>query len=103
MENLTPDQCPKFRHCNAPICPLDSGWQKRKHFNGDRVCFYLLEAQKYNAKAIFATYGKSHLYEPIERLTYEIANAYSPIKYALARAKLTSSRMLRKLGDTNAE
>ncbi len=98
MDNLTPYQCPKFHFCNAPICPLDQEWQKRKHFNGDRVCFYLLETQKHGAKANFEGLGKGYLYDAIVRLTPDITNAYSPIKKALESAKLSSSRMTNKFG-----
>lgn len=103
MSKLSLYECPKFQHCNAPICPLDSDWRKRKHFNGDRVCFYLIEAQKHDSKAVFDTYGKGDLYEVMRNLTNDIANAYSPIKYLLEKAKLTSSRMIRKIGGNNAK
>lgn len=98
MANLTLYQCPKFQHCNAPICPLDKDWQKRKHFKGDCICFYLLETQKHGAKANFEGLSKGYLYEAIVTLTPDIAKAYSPIKKALEKAKLSSSRMTRKFG-----
>ena len=101
MADITLEQCPKFQYCNAPICPFDPDWQKRKHFNGDRVCFYLIEAQKHGAKAVFEVRGLGHLYEAIVNLTPAIANAYSPIKKALENAKLTSSRMINKFGRDN--
>lgn len=98
MEPLTLYQCPKFQHCNAPICPLDSEWYKRKHFYGDRVCFYLIEAKKQHAKANFELSGLGYLFEAIVSLTPAIADTFTPIKKALDRAALTSSRMTNKFG-----
>ncbi len=98
MHNLTLTQCPKFHHCNDPICPLDNEWQKRKHINGDRVCFYLCEAQKTDAKAVFEVRGLRCLYEVMVVHNQSIADTYTPIKNALEKAKATSSRMTRKIG-----
>ncbi len=38
--------CPRFDHCNAPLCPLDD-WTLRHHVKGEPVCFYLREAAKH--------------------------------------------------------
>ena len=43
------EQCPKFHHCSAPLCPLDPDWNKRKMLQGDNLCHYLCEASKKNA------------------------------------------------------
>ena len=99
MNNLTPDQCPKFQQCSAPICPLDAEWQKRKHINGERVCFYLIETQKANAIANFGVRALGYLYQAIVRRTSDIADTHSTIKKAMDRAKKTSSRMARMLGE----
>ena len=98
MPTITLYQCPKFQHCNAPICPLDAEWQKIKHFQGDRVCFYLIEAKKQGAKANFERLGLGYLYEPIVSLTPLITDKHTPIKKALDKAALTSSRMINKFG-----
>ncbi len=101
MKSLTQSQCPKFQKCYAPICPIDPIWQKRKHMNGDRICFYLLEAQKPNAKAVFEGRGLSYLYEAMALHAQAIADTFTPIKNAFKKAKVTSSRMTRKIGDRN--
>lgn len=98
MENLTLNQCPKYQQCSAPICPLDEKWQKRKHISGDRICFYLAEAQKRSAKIDFEVRGLGYLYEVMERHTPEISQRHHSIKTALDKAKNTSSRMARKIG-----
>jgi len=40
---MSPDTCPKFDSCSAPICPLDPDWNKRVMLRDERVCFYLLK------------------------------------------------------------
>jgi hypothetical protein len=41
-----PHDCPRFDHCNAPICPVDD-WVRGHHVKGEPVCFYLREAAKH--------------------------------------------------------
>jgi len=91
--------CDRFHNCSANICPLDPEWSKRKHLNGDRVCFYLIESQKTDAKAIFDTRGRGYLYELMQSLTPDIISRYYPIKHALEQAKKTGSRMDRIIGE----
>ena len=38
---LTPQDCPKFSYCRAPICPLDPDSVDRIHLKGEPVCYYL--------------------------------------------------------------
>lgn len=90
--------CDRFQSCSANICPLDAEWPKRKHLNGERVCFYLIEAQKSNAEAIFDKCGRGYLYELMQEATPSIINAHCYIKHVLEQAKKTGSRMDRKIG-----
>lgn len=90
--------CDRFNTCSANICPLDSDWQKRKHLKGERVCFYLIEAQKTNAKALFEGTGRGYLYILMQEASQAIITQHSPIKYSLEQAKKTGSRMDRKIG-----
>lgn len=98
MDSSTLEQCPKFKKCTAPICPLDPDWHKRQHISGDRVCFYLLESQKPSAKPIFEVRSLGNLYEAMVRHAPAIAGTYSTIKTALDKAEATSSRMTRNVG-----
>lgn len=90
--------CDRFQSCSANICPMDIQWPIRKHLNGDRVCFYLIEAQKTNAKAIFDKCGRRHVYELMLAATPNIIARHYPIKRALEQAKKTGSRMDRIIG-----
>lgn len=98
MNSTSLYQCPKFQKCNAPICSLEPNWKKRKHISGDRVCFYLIEAQKHGANAVFEVRSLTHLYEAMVMHTSEIAGTYSIINTAINKAKITTSRMSRKVG-----
>ena len=40
---MSPNTCPKFDNCSAPICPLDPEWHTRRMLRDERVCFYLLK------------------------------------------------------------
>lgn len=89
--------CPKFQSCNAPICPLNSNWGNTRHLPGERICFYLCEAQKEGAEAVFDGVGREYLYRLMVETTPEISNRWNAIKIALERAALTGSRMTRRL------
>lgn len=89
--------CPKHHQCNAPLCPLETNWQKRKHLDGERVCFYLSEAQKPDAKAVFEVRSLGCLYGVMVTHAPQISQRHHTIKTALVKAKNTSSRMDRKI------
>ena len=90
--------CDRFDNCSANICPLDPDRQQRMHLNGERVCFYLIEAQKINAKAVFENGGRGYLYLLIQEATPAIISRHYAIKYALKQAEKTGSRLGRKIG-----
>ncbi len=98
VNNLVSISCDRFNRCSANICPLDPEWHKRKHLNGERICFYLLEAQKTNAKAVFECGGRGCLYAVMQEATPAIIYQYHAIKYALERSKKAGSRLGRKIG-----
>lgn len=93
--------CDRYNTCSANICPLDPDWQQRKHLNSERVCLYLLEAQKINAKAVFESGGREYLYLLIEEVAPAIIRRHYAIKYALNKAKKTGSRLGRKIGSNH--
>jgi hypothetical protein len=88
--------CPKYESCSAPICPLNSNWKNARHRPGERICFYLCEAQKEGAEAIFDSVGRGYLYRLMVEATSEISNRYSVIRIALAKAAKSGSRMSTK-------
>jgi hypothetical protein len=90
------DTCKKYQGCSAPICPLDSNWRKVRHLKGERICFYLAEAQKHGSEAIFRGRGLGELYQVIVEVTPDISIRWGTIKKALAKAAKTGSRINRK-------
>lgn len=90
--------CPKFDACSAPICPLLYSIESQSMGNGERVCFYLTEYQKFNSEASFRVLGLEELYGDMSHAMKEV-NASPHIDKNLLRAlKLatkSSSRMVR--------
>ncbi len=91
------ETCTKYQGCSASICPLDPNWQKAKHLKHERICFYLCEAQKDGAEAIFRGRGLGELYRLMVDATPDIFIRWGTIKKALAKAKKTVSGMNKKL------
>jgi hypothetical protein len=87
--------CPKYKSCSAPVCPLDPAWARRLNNNEDPTCFYLCESVKDGSQALFQGAGLEELYEAIHSVTPAIVDRHPRIKNALERAKRTGSRMAR--------
>jgi hypothetical protein len=95
------EDCPKYKGCSAPICPLDPNWRKARHLRGERICFYLCEAQKDGAEAIFRGRGLGELFKLMVEAAPDISVRWRTIKNALTKAAKTGSRMNRKLLSSN--
>jgi len=94
-QDFTPESCPRFLKCNAPICPLDADWQKRVLHRDDPTCFFLTESVKHNAETVFKGAGLKELYSAMV-FAYPFITAQHPrIQKSLERAKLSGSRMTR--------
>lgn len=89
---MTPNDCPRFEFCSAPICPLDTGWRLRTHFDGERVCSLMLEAVKDDAEANLRGVLPWEVHEAVVRATPDILARWNPIKKAARRASATGSR-----------
>lgn len=87
--------CPKFQKCNAPVCILDKEWKLRVHHKEDACCYYLLESQKNGAETNFRGAGIDKFYQIACAVCEEISCRQAPIKRCIARAKTTTSRMIR--------
>ncbi len=91
--DIAPDACPKWHKCSVPLCPLDPGVFKRVMLNDEPVCFYLTEAVKVDAEAIFRRRGREELFAVVSALIQPMSSRWGRIKRALERAKSKSSRM----------
>ena len=96
---LTPQDCPKFSHCSAPICPLGRDSVGRIHLKGEPVCYYLRLHAKNGLSA------SEQVYVP-ENLALQVAVAYpkliarcGPLKKALERAASSSVKSFHPTGD----
>ena len=95
---FVPNNCPKFSHCSAPICPIDRAWATRSYLKGEPICFYLLEYVKPGAQGRFQGSIAREIYEVIRLLHPEIVARYAPMRRALARARKTPSRLGKRPG-----
>lgn len=49
---MSPNDCPKFTRCAAPVCPLYANWRSTRQLPGERTCLYLREAAKAGGEAL---------------------------------------------------
>jgi len=96
MSNLTPQNCPKYDTCSAPICPLDKDWKLRVLCNEDSTCFYLLESVKDASATHFELAQLGVMYERIYEVRDDICTTHKRISNKVEAAKNSGSRMARK-------
>jgi hypothetical protein len=87
--------CPKYSKCNAPLCPLDPDMFKRTMLCSDAVCYYLTEAVKPGAEAIFRERGRIELFELVCKFIQPMSERWGRIHRHLERARKSGSRMAR--------
>lgn len=90
---IAPSACPKWHKCNAPLCPLDPDVLKRVMLNDEPVCYYLTEAVKVDAEAIFRGRGREELFAVVSTLIQPMSFRWGRIRRHLERAKTRGSRM----------
>ncbi len=89
--------CPKFNHCSSPICPLFNASDFNSMHRDEKICFYLLEYQKTDSKAIFDGASLGEIYKAMGKVTEELFAKPDSFRYLLKRlikASKTSSRIL---------
>lgn len=90
--------CPHFDKCSAPICPLDPDWRLRTHLDGERVCFYLIEASKRGGRLPETPALPTEQRQAIVSLYPAIFSAYGVIRRRLRQTAKTGSRLGRQPG-----
>jgi hypothetical protein len=83
---VTPRDCPRFDHCNAPICPLDPAWPKAAHLHGEAVCHYALASGKPGAAE---KYADDPVYRQVLIELLLVTARHSDIRYKVKRAART--------------
>ena len=94
--------CPKFKRCSAPLCPLDADWGMRTYRKGEPICFYLLEYVKVGARGRFQGCIPTQFYKVIGECIDDVCYRYAPLRKALERAKRTGSR-IKSPGQSNTD
>jgi hypothetical protein len=101
VKSTVANKCPKFNTCNAPVCPLEEEWTKRKHLSGDKCCVYLLESSKLGARLSFDSAGLGNLYQAIEVVKKDLLASSATIKRSYIRAAITPTRLKPKFFKAN--
>ncbi len=96
MNNYTPQKCPKYDTCSAPICPLDKDWKLRVLCIEDPTCFYLLESVKDASKTHFELAQLGVMYVKICEVRDDICTTHKRISNKVKAAKNSGSRMARR-------
>lgn len=92
-EALIPQSCPRYDKCSAPLCPLDSEWRRRKHLQGERVCYFLREAIKDGAAARFEATADVEIFAAATQMLAEPENLNAYVRQRLRDAEQTGSRL----------
>lgn len=88
--------CPRFDTCIASVCPIWKPVYLQKHLNGERTCYYFLQAQKINSEAIFKQSGLENLFAVMAQATRDAFSNPDTSIYlvrSLRKAALSSSAM----------
>ena len=84
---MTPEDCSKFSKCNAPVCPLDADWTRRRHISGDPSCLYLREVGKEGAEKRLNRLQPREMYLTVASVSVQLdKSAAGPGHSALASA-----------------
>jgi hypothetical protein len=88
------NDCSKFGHCRAPLCPLDRDVFQRVYLPNEPVCFFMLEAVKTGAERRFKR-GRCEqtLWEIIHQTLPTLLLRYAVLRKPINRARKTASRM----------
>lgn len=88
------EDCPKFCGCDAPLCPLDPDWDKRKMLQGENLCHYLCEASKDGATGRFTDRHDEEVFLIALGLSEEMKKYSKALKRGLKRAESSPSVLL---------
>ena len=93
MSGYLPTKCPRWRDCNANICPLDPAWELRKLLSDEQVCFYLTESVKVDAADRFAAAGLTWVFDACRDRDPAMRERWGRIRRSLERSAGSGSRM----------
>ena len=85
-------QCPRFDHCSAPICPIDTDWRKRAHRKGEPVCAYLRRYAKDPLWGQKQGTVPTELWLKVVEVYPQVIERYGPLKQVLKRSSSSPFR-----------
>jgi hypothetical protein len=88
--------CPRFDHCCAPICPIDTDWRKRAHRKDEPVCAYLRRYAKDPLWGQKQGVVPTELWSRIGEVYPQVIERYAPLKKSLNRASVSPFRSVGK-------
>ena len=89
---LTTPSCQRYDKCAAQLCPLDRDWRRRKHLQGERVCYFLREAVKDGAAVRFEATANAGIVAAATQMISEPKNLGAYVRQRLRDAAQTGSR-----------
>ena len=90
---MSPESCPRYESCNAPVCPLDARWQFRHYGRGEAVCGFVLEAVKPGGAEVVRRQLPPELATAILEAAPEMGRRFPAISHRLDRARSQGSRI----------
>lgn len=91
---MSPESCPRYESCSAPVCPLDARWDSRAYVRGEAVCGLVLEAVKPNgADSVRVVLKDEAATAAVIKAAPEIAQRFPFIARRLDRASSQGSRV----------
>ena len=93
------EDCPKFDHCSAPLCPLDDERQKRKHLRGERLCIYVLEYAKEPFRDNLRGSISEEHWKAVAEAFPDIYDRCAHTRFVIKEASKTPSRLGRRPGN----
>ena len=90
---MTPESCPRYETCSAPICPLDARWRHRHYGCGEAVCGFVLESVKMLGAATVRRQLGDEAATAVIQAAPEMAQRFPFIAHRLSRAAAQGSRI----------
>ncbi len=86
------EDCPKWRRCKAPVCPLCKDCLSSRYLRGESVCYYLSEVAKPHWRRREWGSIELKIMNWVSEVRSLIVERYGPLRRRLRRAKQTPSR-----------
>ena len=86
---MTPTECPNWKQCTAPVCPLN---RSGEHLEGNPICFYATELVKPEAYLRFEERDLLWLHEALKPNFNWLYDQSADLRKRLILASMTQSQ-----------